>query len=79
MDSLIQHSRLAYDSDEAEHLLGGIGKPKLGELVRTYRLRTFRVGRKHMIPSFEVDRLISELMRVEQMKNVTEGKNYAPT
>lgn len=64
----VNHSRLSYSTDEAEKLVGGIGKPKLNDLIKQYGIHTYRVGRKMFIPAFEIDRLIGELLRQEKYR-----------
>ena len=67
--NLVTHSRLAYPTDEAEKLIGGIGKPKFNDLIKQHSIHTYRVGRKSFIPAFEIDRLIGELLRLEKYRS----------
>ena len=64
----VNHSRFGYPTDEAEKLIGGIGKPKLNDLIKLHEVHTYRVGRKLFIPAFEIDRLIGELLRQEKYR-----------
>ncbi len=66
--NLLNHSRLAYPTDEAEKLVGGIGKARLNELIKQHSIHTYRVGRKLFIPAFEIDRLIGELLRQQKYR-----------
>ena len=63
---LVKHTRLAYPTDEAANLIGDIGRPKLNTLIKRHKIHTYRVGRKVFVPSFEIDRLIDELLREEK-------------
>lgn len=72
---LVNHTRLAYATDKAEKLVGGIGKPKLNDLIKRHSIHTYRVGRKLFIPAFEIDRLIGELLRLEKYRTF-EAKSH---
>jgi hypothetical protein len=67
-----QHDKLAYELESASERLD-ISQKELSELVRKHRLRTFRVKRKQYLPNFEMDRLVSLLLREQVARDMDQS------
>lgn len=65
--------KLAYTFESGADLFD-MPTPKFTELVRKYRLRTFRVKRTDYLPNFEADRLVSILLQEQVQRDIDQAK-----
>jgi excisionase family DNA binding protein len=50
----------AYNQSDARELLGGISRTTLYRLISGGKIRAVKIGRRLMIPSDEIERVVSE-------------------
>lgn len=53
------------DEQEGRRALGGLGRTKYFELLRTRQLRSVKIGRRRMVPASEIDAYIARRMAEE--------------
>ena len=74
----IQHESLSYEHPTESGALIKLRPKEMRQICRQHDIRTYRVGRREFLPAFELDRLITTLMRDEarrEARKMVEGEN----
>ena len=64
---MVVEPRVAYTPVQTARLLGGIGRDKVFDLIRSGELRSFKTGKYRLIPREAIDEFIARKMREAPM------------